>query len=156
MGFLKKLPFKKYIYYCLLSFLFLLVAILIWRFFVPGNYERRSLTAGDCKFLVELALEPAQQYRGLSERESLAKNRGMLFIFAPPSDETFVMRKMNFPLDIIFIKDHRVVNLYHNLPPEGKDPENSYHSGVPIDAVLEINAGLSRDCRLGVGSEITW
>lgn len=153
---LKKFSSKKYIYYLLAAFFIILVAILIWRFFVPGDYEHKIIRAGNCEFLVELALDPAQQHQGLSDRDSLDANKGMLFIFTPAADETFVMRKMNFPLDIIFINNHRVVNLYHDLPPEGKNPENSYHSGVPVDAVLEINAGRSRDCHLGVGSEIDW
>ncbi|MDD3285515.1 MAG: DUF192 domain-containing protein [Patescibacteria group bacterium] len=146
---------KKYFYLALLL-LALLLAFLIWRFFVPGKYSHLQVKAGDCLFTVEAALEPAQQYRGLSDRPSLDADKGMLFLFSPAADETFVMRKMNFPLDIIFIRDYRVVNLYHDAVPEGKNPETSYHSGVPVDAVLEVKAGRSRDCRLGVGSEITW
>ncbi len=147
--------FKKYAYH-LAAAVILLFLFLIWFLFIRNHYEHLRVKAGDCEFSAELALSPSQQYKGLSGRKHLGDDESMLFLFATAADKTFVMRKMNFPLDIIFIHNNRIVNLYHDLPPEGKDPKNSYHSGFPVDAVMEIKAGLSRDCRLGVGSEITW
>jgi hypothetical protein len=154
--FWRKFSLPKKYFFLFLLLLVLLAAFLIWRFFVPNKYDYLPVQAGDCVFMVETALNPAQQYQGLSHRTSLDADKGMLFLFSPAADKTFVMRKMNFPLDLIFIRNHRIVNLYHEAAPEGKSPETSYHSGVPVDAVLEIKAGRSRDCHLGVGSEITW
>mgnify|MGYP001806182555 FL=1 len=136
-----------------LFFLLLLVISLALIFY---SQPRFRVQANDCIFLVDRASSPKQQYQGLSGKKALATNQGMLFIFEEAADRSFVMRKMNFPLDIIFIKDHRVINLYHNLAPEGETPRQSYNSGNPADAVLEINAGRARACRLGVGSEISW
>lgn len=144
---------QQYRFFVALFFLLLLAAFGALNFF---SQPRFRVQANDCIFLVDRVSSPKQQYQGLSEKKTLATNQGMLFLFEGAADRSFVMRKMNFPLDIIFIKDHRVINLYHNLPPEGEKPSRSYDSGNPADAVLEINAGRARACRLGVGSEISW
>jgi uncharacterized membrane protein (UPF0127 family) len=136
--------------------LFLLVLIFSIAWFFNRMPEKETVRVGDCEFVVELALSPAQHYRGLSNRDDLKNNEGMLFIFEEEQDKSFVMREMNFPLDIIFIRDFKVVNLYHNLAPEGSQPAHSYHSGSPVDAVLEIKGGLSRTCKIAINSEVNW
>jgi uncharacterized membrane protein (UPF0127 family) len=136
--------------------LFLLALIVSIAWFFNGMPEKKMIRAGDCEFEVELALSPTQHYRGLSNRDDLKNDEGMLFIFDKEQDKSFVMRDMNFPLDIIFIRDFRVVNLYQNLSPEGPQPTKSYHSGSPVDAVLEIKGGLSRVCKIGINTEVNW
>lgn len=131
----------------------ILVVTAVWLFSSRTKYDVR---AGSCVFKAEGALKAKEQYRGLSKRQHLGADRGMLFLFQNQADQNFVMRDMNFPLDIIFIKNHRVTNLYNNLPPAGDGPLTSYHSGGPVDAVLEVTAGRSQGCGIGVGSEVLW
>jgi len=119
-------------------------------------YKTVPVQAGVCNFTTDLANTANKQYQGLSNRKQLNANQGMLFVFKNTEDKTFVMHNMNFPLDIIFISDHKIVNLYHNLKPEGANPKNTYHSGAPVDAVLEIKAGQSINCQLGVGTKVFW
>ncbi|MDD2680838.1 MAG: DUF192 domain-containing protein [Patescibacteria group bacterium] len=119
-------------------------------------YKSVSIQAGTCSFIVDLADTPDKQYQGLSDRQELEFNQGMLFVFNEVKDKTFVMRNMNFPIDIIFIRNHKIINLYHDLVPEGGQPRSTYHSGAPVDAVLEIPAGQSRRCNIGVGTEVIW
>lgn len=133
-----------------------IVIFLVAIFFIFFAPRQVPVMAGNCSFTAKLALTAREQYRGLSGRKNISTQEGMLFIFTDVADKTFVMREMNFPLDIIFIRDHKVVNLYRNLLPEGKQPQFSYPSGSPVDAVLEIPGGQSQHCRLGVGSAITW
>lgn len=139
-----------------LRVLFILALIFSIAWFFNSTPQKATVSVGDCEFEVELALSGLEQYQGLSNHEDLKNNEGMLFIFEEVGDRTFVMRDMNFPLDIIFIRDFKVVNLYHNLVPEGSEPTRSYHSGAPVDAVLEINGGLSRVCKIAVNSEVNW
>jgi uncharacterized membrane protein (UPF0127 family) len=139
--------------------LLLLITFVIAALYLSFNlsFSRSvSVQAGSCNFITDLADTTNKQYQGLSDRKQLAAYEGMLFIFNEVKDKTFVMRNMNFPLDIIFIRDHKIINLYHNLKPEGSEPEFTYHSGAPVDAVLEITAGQSRHCHLGVGTEVSW
>ncbi len=142
---------RKNLLYLLLA---LVVLIDVYLYFFQKDWL--DLKVGNCVFSAEVVSLPGDQYEGLSNRDKLAVDKGMIFLFPMADDRSFVMRDMRFPLDIIFIRNHRVINLYHNLPPEGAATTNTYHSGGAADAVLEINAGRSSACHIGVGSEIVW
>ena len=60
-------------------------------------------------FSVEIATTSAQQQQGLSGRNSLPQNQGMLFIFKTAGRYAFWMKGMKFPLDIIFINNNKIV-----------------------------------------------
>lgn len=156
MDWLKKI--SSYFYKYRVAVLIICAAglVLVTVFLLLTKTDWRTLQAGTCTFEVEAVSSAAKQYQGLSGRKSLATNRGMLFLYEQPQDLGFVMRNMNFPLDIIFIRDHRIINLYRDLAPEGATPTISYHSGALADTVLEIPAGRSQECGLGVNSEIFW
>lgn len=149
---------RKYQSFSRKNWLYLLLGLVllvnVYLYFFQKDW--REVKAGNCLFKVEIVSHPREQYLGLSNRDKLALDQGMLFLFPTAADRSFVMRNMRFPLDIIFIRNNRIINLYHNLPPEGAVTANTYHSGSETDAVLEINAGRSNACHLGVGSEIVW
>ncbi|MFZ4632354.1 MAG: DUF192 domain-containing protein [Patescibacteria group bacterium] len=104
--------------------------------------------------LVDLATNPVSQYKGLSNRESLCSDCGMLFIFPDKQIRSFVMREMNFPLDIIFVNDNKIVNIEEKLKPEGSDPINIYKSIIPVDKVLELPSSYTEKYKIKVGDEI--
>jgi uncharacterized membrane protein (UPF0127 family) len=67
---------------------------------------------------VEVADTPAERGRGLSGREMLPENSGMLFVFDTPGRYGFWMYGMKFPLDIIWIDESlRVVYFVENAQP---------------------------------------
>jgi len=103
---------------------------------------------------VEIVSDPMDMYRGLSNRQELCDQCGMLFVFPDLSERTFVMRDMNFPLDIIFLAQGKIVKIHANLPPEGSNTQNLYSSEGPADRVLEINAGLSAELGLTEDTEL--
>ncbi|MBN2884771.1 DUF192 domain-containing protein [Patescibacteria group bacterium] len=152
--------YKKYLKYWRqywhLVLLLLIISFISVFYLSLNHYQSLNVKAGICIFQADIADTHSKQYQGLSDRKQMADNEGTLFLFLETSDKTFVMRRMNFPLDIIFIRNHKIINLYHDLLPEGDYPQSTYHSGSPADAVLEISAGASRDCQLGVGTEIYW
>ncbi|MEI7619998.1 MAG: DUF192 domain-containing protein [Candidatus Falkowbacteria bacterium] len=106
------------------------------------------------KITIELAKNEAEQYQGLSNRKSLCQNCGMLFMWDDYDVRNFAMRNMNFPLDIIFITDQKIVKIESNLSPEGAAPQNNYSSDVPVNYVLEINGGLTDRYGIAVGDEV--
>src|SRR5258708_37457165 len=61
-------------------------------------------------FSVEVATTSAQQQQGLSGRNSLPKDQGMLFVFKTAYRYPFWMHNMKFPLDIIFMRDNKIVS----------------------------------------------
>ncbi len=115
-----------------------------------------TVTINDQVFITEIAATPAAQQQGLSDRDHLLVNHGMLFTYTDPQIREFWMLRMHFPLDIIWIRDGRIVDISHNLPmPEtGQEPARA-KSQTPADAVLEINAGLSSRYGFKVGDRVT-
>ncbi|HPY08412.1 MAG: DUF192 domain-containing protein [Patescibacteria group bacterium] len=108
----------------------------------------------DQVFKIEIVSDSMDMYRGLSNREELCAQCGMLFVFPDLSERTFVMRDMNFPLDIIFLAEGKIVKIHTNLPPEGSNTKNLYSSEGPADRALEINAGLAAELGLKEGDKL--
>ena len=99
------------------------------------------------------ARTPSEQFQGLSDRERICDSCGMLFAFPDKQPRTFVMRRMKFPLDIIWINDGRIVGMNLNLWPESAEPYTPYMSPEPVDSVLEMPAGSAEAYGLRLGME---
>lgn len=103
---------------------------------------------------VELAETVADQERGLSGRDSMAPDRGMLFVFDSAGYWGFWMHEMKFPLDIIWFNSTRqAVFIEQNLPPCTPEACPVYNPTAQAQYVLEVNAGFVRanNIQLGVG-----
>lgn len=101
----------------------------------------RIIVGGD-SIIVDIADTPEERAQGLSGRESLGANEGMLFIFDEPQIPQFSMRDMNFPIDIVWIsEDLNVVAVTPTIAVETY-PDTFVPPG-PIKYVLEVNSGLS-------------
>ncbi len=99
----------------------------------------------------KIALSPEEHYQGLSFAESLAYDEAMLFIFENYSEREFVMRNMNFSLDILFFNDNKLLNFFENLEPEGQYPSKKYKSDGLSNMVLEVSAGYSAERGIKIG-----
>lgn len=76
-----------------------------------------KITIGDKEYIVEEAHTQEEKDKGLSNRDSLDPNKGMLFFFDPPQEVSFWMKDTKIPLDIIFIdEDQEVVNVVSAKP----------------------------------------
>lgn len=94
---------------------------------------------------VELATTPAAQQRGLSDRNSMPADHGMLFIFNQEAEWSFWMYEMRFPLDIIWFNANRqAVFIEQDLPPCTPAVCAVYSPPVGSLYVLEVNAGFVR------------
>lgn len=103
----------------------------------------------------ELADTWSERARGLSNRDSLAENHGMLFIFESAALHTFWMKNTRIPLDIIWLNDGQVVDVA-TLQPErdGDIPQHTPRGAA--NAVLELNAGSAARHGVKTGERITW
>ena len=70
-----------------------------------------------------IADTPDLRYTGLSDTESLPKDRGMLFVYETVDDHTYVMRRMDFGLDIVYADDEGVISTIHHAPAPGPDED---------------------------------
>ena len=113
-----------------------------------------TVVINDKKIKVEIADEFLEVKQGLSDREKLADKKGMLFVFEDKNERIFWMKNMHFPLDIIWIEDEKIVGIEKNLPPEGENPKKQYYSKIPVNYVLEVNAGFTDKNNIKVGDKV--
>ena len=111
------------------------------------------LRIGNAAISSEVADTPAEQVKGLSYRESMARDHGMLFRFSTPGSYDFWMKDTNFPLDFVWIRDNRVVGITENALPEDP-PRTIYSPPTQIDSMLEINAGVAREAGIKIGDTV--
>ncbi|MFA6042138.1 MAG: DUF192 domain-containing protein [Patescibacteria group bacterium] len=143
----------------LLAVFFVLIAT-FWAFggdevteYLPYATQRFTgqsahVLVGGKTFGTEVVRSEKSQAKGLSGRRSLPADRGMLFVFAKPGLYPFVMRDMRFALDIIWIQDGKIVDLWRNAP-YGKEPPAQYTPKTAADQVLEIRAGMAGVLQVG-------
>lgn len=106
--------------------------------------------AGRVNLTVELARTPEEHIRGLSGRSGLKSRHGMLFIYDRPQPVSIWMKDMRFPLDILWIRDGRIVKIEKRAPPlTPTGPERIYTATA--DLVLEVPAGFADRERIRVG-----
>ena len=88
---------------------------------------------------VELAGTPKARACGLSQRDELPQNYGMLFIFPDVHPATFWMKDTRIPLSIAFLDDSGKIIDIQNMVPMQTDVQ--YHPSRPAKYALEVNQG---------------
>jgi uncharacterized protein len=106
--------------------------------------------------LLEVAKTQQEHSIGLMNRTNLAKDRGMLFVFANPSPVRFWMKNTLIPLDMIFLSNGVVKYINAATPPCKADPCPSYGSDqtIDIDRVIELRSGRAAELKLKVGDRL--
>jgi len=103
---------------------------------------------------IEIADSDYETQTGLMYRSTMKVSEGMLFIFPNEAMHSFYMKNTEIPLDIIFIKEnHSIAHIQENAQPYN---ESSVSSRVPVQYVLEINAGLVEKWGVAVGDSIVF
>lgn len=104
---------------------------------------------------VEIVDTPALRTRGLSGRADLPDGQGMLFLFETAGVQAFWMKDMRFEIDIVWIRDGKVVGVAPKLPlPKRGVALPQYKSPSPCDVVLELRAGAAQRMGLQVGDSV--
>ncbi len=139
---------------------FILIAVFAIALFAFWYYSRHPLQTTvmvrGTTFIVDVAVTPKEKEVGLGNRNALEVNHGMLFVYNEKARYPFWMRNMKFPIDILWIDDRAIVDITKNVPLSDK-PLNElpiYHPAVPVDKVLEVNAGLVDEYTITVGDKI--
>jgi uncharacterized protein len=106
--------------------------------------ERATVSNIDQSLSVRVADNALERRRGLSGYELAdLEADGMLFVFPEPAVRNFWMQRMNFPLDVVWIKDGKIVGVDKNVPAPapGEEPARMSSEPVSADMVLELPAG---------------
>ena len=112
-------------------------------------------THAGIKITVEVADTVEKRSLGLGNRPGLKKGWGMLFVFEKLKPHRFWMKRMQFPLDIIWLDNHRIVYIIRNAQPTilGEKPQ-VMSPPVPANFVLEIDAGRASELKLELGESL--
>jgi uncharacterized membrane protein (UPF0127 family) len=108
---------------------------------------------------VWIAETRSEQYQGLSDTQAddLPLGTGLLFTFDAEAERNFVMRGMNYPLDIVFIASNGTVTAVYEADledPDKSDRELTWY-GAQAQYVLEVRQGTTNDSvRVGTRTEI--
>lgn len=123
----------------------LLAALLAscWASAADAQLPRALVAVAGHVIQVEVADTPAARMRGLSGRARLDAGHGMLFPYAVPDRPGFWMKDMRFALDLIWIRDGRVVDLTLRAPYRAEGRLPIYMPREPVDLVLEVPAGTA-------------
>ncbi|PCJ94476.1 MAG: hypothetical protein COA50_11995 [Flavobacteriaceae bacterium] len=103
---------------------------------------------------IEIADSEYETQTGLMYRETMEEDQGMFFIFSEEKMHSFYMKNTKIALDIVFIDaDLKIASFQENTTPLN---EAGLSSQIPIQYVLELNAGLVKKWGLKIHDSVTY
>lgn len=101
----------------------------------------------------EVARTEKDKERGLMFRKSLAKNRGMIFVYNKPEEMNFWMHNTAISLSIAYIHEKLFVSSIHDMKPLSLD---IISSGTPVLYAVETNEGWFQKNAIFPGNHLTF
>jgi len=124
----------------------------------PTTADAVEAHIGSREFTLELALDDDARYQGLSDRESMPEDHGMLFVFPRDRSASFVMRRCHFPIDLLYLDAAGRVDSLHRMKTEPLDTPNDeltpYRSRWPVRFAIELNGGMIDATGIAVGDRV--
>jgi uncharacterized membrane protein (UPF0127 family) len=140
------------------SLLFIVVGIVAWLGSKPEKAEESMRPPETCLQLEDKCVElevvdtDKNRMRGLSERDSLAENQGMLFVFDQTEEQCFWMKDMHFNIDIIWLDNNKQIEkIEENASP---DTYPDFFCSDNTKYVLEFNQGFAAKYGLKRGTTL--
>ena len=131
---------------------------------IPNDrYLQARVIVNGFELTADLAITDDQKTKGLAIKDNLKENESMLFVSQEPSRQSFWMKDMKFPIDIIWLDSNgTVVHIEHNLQPcvsilnTGSSILNcpTYTPDKDSLYVLETIAGFSQKHDVKIGTNI--
>ena len=115
----------------------------------PDGAERAEIR-------VAVADSQVERYKGLSNTAPLDDGEGMLFVHGEESSYAYVMREMNYPLDIVFVDANGTVTTVHHaeLPPEGAGGGDLTRYRGRGKYVIELPYGYTNETGIAAGDRV--
>jgi uncharacterized membrane protein (UPF0127 family) len=111
-------------------------------FSTAGHVLAQDITIGlyvlDQRVDVEIAATTADRVQGLSRRQALPENRGMLFVFRDVAPHIMWMRDTHIPLSVAFLDERGVIINIEDMAP---DTLARHPASRPAKYALEVNRG---------------
>lgn len=110
---------------------------------------------GGKKLYVEIADTDEEQTKGLSGRQNMSANHGMLFTFPDEAQHAFWMKDALLPLDLIYFdKDMKATDIKGSFQPCTSGVCLAFIPRHKALYVLEVNAGFASKYRIKEGAEL--
>lgn len=140
----------------ILLFISLFVVLVLFIFLTYTKSQKPTAIIENKTFFLDVAKTDKEKEIGLAKYDKLPENMAMLFIFSYPNYYSFWMKNMKFPIDIIYIKDNKIVDIFTDVPyPKTKNEQLPiYTTKQKANFVLEINANLSKKYNFKIGSGV--
>ena len=115
----------------------------------------KTMKIGGIVLNIKVVVTNAEREKGLSGKEGLAENEGMLFVFEKEGYYGIWMKDMNFPIDITWLdKDKKIIHIEKNVGPETY-PKVFYalkeNNPILNLYVLETEAGFFEKFKIKIG-----
>ena len=115
--------------------------------------DNQSVESNDLGLKIEVADSVSERKKGLSGRESIANDEGLVLVFDEEDYHGIWMKEMNFSIDIIWInQDKKVVDYRLSVVPETY-PE-IFLPGKPAKYVLEVKSGFVEQEKIEIGDKL--
>ena len=109
---------------------------------------------GEVAVDVEVADSDREREVGLMNRDSLAPDAGMIFLFAREHRGGFWMKDTRIPLSIAFVGANGQILSILDMEPCRAGPCPVYDPGVAYTSALEVNRGAFRRWGVRVGDRL--
>ncbi|MBX4198666.1 DUF192 domain-containing protein [Candidatus Parcubacteria bacterium] len=117
--------------------------------------SRGELKISDSTIQVDIADTDALREQGLSGKEALCADCGMLFVFDSASEPGFWMKDMKFPIDIVWISaQKKIVGVENSVSPTSYP--DVFYPKEPVLYVLELPAGFVLERHIDTGAEVNF
>lgn len=121
-----------------------------------NGHQQVNVTVNGLVLVTDISVTNEQRTKGLSEKDDLAENEAMLFVFGNEAKHTFWMKDMKFPIDIIWLDSNgKIVHMEENLMP---CPLvlicPSYTPNADSQYVLETMAGFAQRHDISLGTNV--
>ncbi len=143
---------------CRVLFQFMLALTLV---LVSQNVWARDwwqVEIGHNKIEAEISRTGEEQLMGLGNRFSLPEGQGMLFLYKNQGEKIFWMKRMNFPIDILWLNNGKLVLIEKDVPPPKEGTPDAalekYGFGVLADMVLELPGGYTQKHHIQLGDSL--
>ena len=122
--------------------------------FTQAQNVSATVTIGGQKINLEIVTTTQDMARGLSNRDSLPADSGMLFVYSNYVSPGFWMKDMRFPIDIIWIRDAVIIGAQENAPVIATGTLPLYYPSQLVNDVLEVNAGFVKANNIKAGDRV--
>ncbi len=107
-------------------------------------------------YKISVADNEVSRAQGLSGKQKLEKDEGLLFLFPQKDKYGFWMKDMLFPIDIIWLDEDVIADISHSVQiPLSPTYVPSYYPKAPVNKVLEVNAGEAKKNNFTIGQKVT-